>query len=109
MTIFIFLFAIVYLDYIKTCQELLQVDWDVKTITAADYTVQIKLEKKAYLFWYKHFYDSTNPMSENMQFKMYVERELEKRINDLPDLGYDLPEYLQFKKKVATATFAYEN
>ena len=27
-----------------------------------------------------------------MQFKLYIERELEKSINLLPDLGYDKPE-----------------
>lgn len=48
-------------------------------------------------------------MSENMQFKLYVETELEKRINKLPDLGYDLPEIRKYKKRVASATFAYEN
>jgi len=45
LTVFTYLFAIVSYDYIKTCQELLYVDWHVKTITAADYTVQFKLEK----------------------------------------------------------------
>jgi len=48
-------------------------------------------------------------MSENMQFKLYVEREMEKRINELPDLGYDQPENRKYKKRVAGATFAYEN
>ena len=48
-------------------------------------------------------------MSEITQFKQYVETELEKRINELPDLGYDLPEIRKYKKRVASATFAYEN
>jgi hypothetical protein len=91
LTVFTYLFAIVSYDYIRTYQELLFVDWDVKTITAADYTVEFKLEKNTHQYWQKHFHDPTNPMSENMQFKLYVEQEFEKRINQMEDLGYDAP------------------
>ena len=71
--------------------------------------MQFKLEKETHKYWQKNFYDPSNPISENMQFKLYVETELEIRINDLPDLGYDPIDTRKYKKRVASATFAYEN
>lgn len=67
------------------------VDWDVKTLTAGDYTIEFPLEAEAYKNWKKKFYDETNPMCENAQFKLYLQNEIEDRINheDFPDQGYD--------------------
>lgn len=48
-------------------------------------------------------------MTENAQFKLYVQDELEERINNLPDQGYDEPELRHLRKKIAQITFAYEN
>lgn len=48
-------------------------------------------------------------MTENAQFKLYVQDELEERINNLPDQGYDEPDQRHLRKKIAQITFAYEN
>ena len=32
------------MDYIERCQENNQIDWDVKTITSGDYTIEIDVE-----------------------------------------------------------------
>lgn len=55
------------------------------------------------------YYDKTNPMTENAQFKLYIKDELETRINELPDQGYDEADQQGYKKKIAQITFAYEN
>ena len=48
---FTYLFTIVSYDIIKTYQELLYIDWDVKTVTAADYSVEFKLGKGTHKYW----------------------------------------------------------
>lgn len=34
----------VYLDYMKKIQENVYVEWDVKTVTAGDYTIEFDIE-----------------------------------------------------------------
>lgn len=48
---FVFLFTIVYIDYVKTVQSNQYVEWDVKTITAGDYTIEFDLEESMYKEW----------------------------------------------------------
>jgi hypothetical protein len=48
IAVFIYLFTIVYFDYIKTLQKTKYVDFDVKTITAGDYTVEFDLGEEIY-------------------------------------------------------------
>lgn len=62
--VFIYLFTIVYYDYIKTVQMNKYVEWDVKTITAGDYTVEFDISKEVYLQWQEKYLDKTNPISE---------------------------------------------
>ena len=69
---FVYLFSMVYFDYIKTVQSSLYVDWDVKTITAGDYSIEFDLDNEAYDFWREHYFDKTNPLPENAQFKLFV-------------------------------------
>lgn len=51
LTVFVYLFTLVYFDYIKTVQQNEYVEWDVKTITAGDYTIEFDLEKETYEHW----------------------------------------------------------
>lgn len=44
IAVFIYLFTVVYFDYISSVQKTKYVDWDVKTITAGDYTVEFDLD-----------------------------------------------------------------
>jgi hypothetical protein len=53
------------MDYIDNCQTLSFIDWDVKTITAGDYTIEFDLYNSTYEEWQNKYYDSANPMSEN--------------------------------------------
>lgn len=89
--VFIYLYTIVYFDYIKTLQKTKFVDFDVKTITAGDYTVEFDIEEAIYTEFKRNYYDPTNPMGEIQQFKLYVQIELEKRLNELPNTGVDGP------------------
>ena len=43
IAVFIALFVINYIDYIKKTQENNYVEWDVKTITAGDYAIEFDI------------------------------------------------------------------
>lgn len=85
IAVFIYFYSIVYFDYIKSVQKTKFVDFDVKTITAGDYTVEFDLEEEIYEEFLDNYFDKTNPMGEVSQFKLYVQLELEKRLNDFPN------------------------
>ena len=40
------------------------VDYDVKTLTAADYTVELEIDEDMYQTFLKYFFDPKNPISE---------------------------------------------
>lgn len=40
---FVYLYTLVFFDYLETVQKTKYVDWDVKTITAGDYTVEFDI------------------------------------------------------------------
>lgn len=46
VTVFIVFFSITYIEYIKSVQQFKYVDFDYKTLTAADYTVEFQISKK---------------------------------------------------------------
>lgn len=72
ITVFIYLYVIVYLDYIKCVQLNNYVEYDVDTITAGDYSVTFDLEVETYDKFKDNYYDETNPMTENSQFKTFL-------------------------------------
>ena len=43
ISVFLTLFMINFLDYVRKMQEFNYVEWDVKTITAGDYTVEFDI------------------------------------------------------------------
>jgi hypothetical protein len=105
--VFIYLFTIVYFDYIKTLQKTKYVDFDVKTITAGDYTVEFDIDEEIYAEFQQNYLDPTNPMGEIQQFKLYIQLELEKRLNQFPNNGVDGPGEQNIK--IAQITLAFNN
>ena len=110
MAVFIYLYSMVYFDYIKVVQTNLYVDWDVKTITAGDYTVEFDLGEDTYDFWKNHYYDDSNPLPENAQFKVFIQNELEERCTDMPHQGYEdeIPGE-KYQVKISQITMAFNN
>lgn len=51
VAVFLALFIINYFDYIKKQQEYNYVEWDVKTITAADYTIEFDITHDFFEEW----------------------------------------------------------
>ena len=72
IAVFVYLYIVVYIDYIKTIQSTKYVDWDVKTITAGDYTIEFDLDKDAFEHWKEHYLDESSLLSECAQFKLYI-------------------------------------
>jgi hypothetical protein len=90
--VFIYLFTVVYFDYIKSVQKTKFVDFDVKTITAGDYTIEFDITDELFDNFSKNYWDQTNPIPEIAQFKLYMQLELEKRITEMPNLMFDGPD-----------------
>jgi len=111
IAVFIYLYTLVYFDYIRCVQANLYIDWDVKTITAGDYTVEFDIDEALYKQFLEKFYDQANPISEINQFRLFVKDELERRLTKFPDLGLDGDDSDVADKqiKVAVITFAFDN
>jgi len=65
ITVFIYFFMLVFVDYVRCKQDTLYIDWDVKTVTAGDYTIEFKVSIELYQKFLQKFYDEANPISEN--------------------------------------------
>ena len=97
------------MDYMRCVQMNNFVEFDVDTITAGDYTVYFELAEKSYETFKNKFNDENNPMSENMQFKLYLKMELEDRLNKMKDFGYRELFDDGYSINIAQITVAYEN
>ena len=51
VAVFVALFVLNYIDYIKKVQENDYVEWDIKTITAGDYTIEFDITVDFYRDW----------------------------------------------------------
>jgi hypothetical protein len=60
----IYLFVHISIEYIKSVQQNMFVDWDVKTISAADYTVEFRVKPEMYEYFQEKYLCETNPLSE---------------------------------------------
>jgi hypothetical protein len=108
--VFVYFFSVVYFDFIYSVQVNKYVDYDVKTITAGDYTMEFDIKIEQYHTFKEKYFDHRNPISEIAQFKLYVQNELEKRIDQISDRGYE--EVAAGEKhhiKIAQITFAFHN
>ena len=117
LVVFLGLFTINYLDYIKKVQENNYIEWDLKTITSGDYTVEFALHPDFFQTWVdrdfpnyarmqKHDY-GIEYVSKVQAFRDWITDEMEARLDYLPDLGFEEEpvEYI----KVALTTFAFKN
>lgn len=75
--VFIYFFTLTFFQYIQCVQENKYIDWDIKTITAADYTVEFDLDRRIFETFLERYHDPSNPISEIAQFKLFIKDELE--------------------------------
>lgn len=83
------------------------VEWDVKTITAGDYSCELEISDTMWEVFLKHRYNPSLGKTKIVAFRDFLQTELEERLTRLPDLGYEdeAPE----KINIAMITFAFEN
>jgi len=107
MGVFICLFFVVYLDYLRNIFKNLNIEWDVKTITAGDYSVELDISQKMWDNFLKDVYKPELAATKLVQFRKYLEHKLEDNLSALPDLGYE-DEPVQ-RVNIAMLTFAFDN
>jgi len=84
----VYTFSVIYFDYTSCVQSFSYVQYDVETITAGDYTVEMNVSKDQYDYWLKYYHQKNNPISECAQFKVYIQSILEERVAEIKELGY---------------------
>lgn len=113
--VFIALFVVNYLDYIKKTQENNYVEWDVKTITSGDFTIEFDIGSQFYQDWKNKVKESwiarfsapeDREKAKAAHFRDWIQNEMETRLEKLPDLGYDDGEP---SVKIAKTTLAFNN
>lgn len=57
VTVFTVFFSMTYIEYIKSVQQFKYVDFDFKTLTAADYTMEFTITKKMWQHFLDNFLD----------------------------------------------------
>ena len=87
--VFIYLFVQVFVEYVKCVEQNHYIEWDIQTITAADYPVEFEIEPEMFAALKNKFYDPTNPLSEISQFRFFIKSEMEQRLTEFHGLGYD--------------------
>ena len=108
---------VLYLDYIKKIQENNYIEWDIKTITAGDYTIEFDIDPdffddflvKEYTNWTAKQSDEKGIQYESRMaaFRDWIQYEMEQRLDQMPDLGYE--EKPVDHIKIAVTSFAYNN
>jgi len=102
------LFVIVYIDYMRQLAKNNFVEWDVKTVTAGDYTIEFDIEERFYrVFKENHGASKPADMTMVQHFKKWITAEMESKLKQMPDLGFE--DEPQEEVKIALATFAFDN
>jgi len=60
--VFVYFYMVLCIDYYRQVQANQYVDWDIKTITAGDYTIEFPVTSKMFTTFEDKFYDSCNPI-----------------------------------------------
>lgn len=101
------LFVVVYIDFIRQVAKNNFVEWDVKTITAGDYTCEFDISAQFYQQFLNTFGGSKPAgMTMIVHFRNWITKEMEDKLSAMPSLGFDNN---ADRIKVANATFAFDN
>jgi hypothetical protein len=78
--VFIGVFYLLYMDYLSSIFKLAYIEWDVKTITAGDYSVEMTITNNMWNNFTVTKYNHNDPSSKLSQFRDYLQHELETRL-----------------------------
>ena len=102
------LFTLVYLDYIRQIAKNNFVEWDVKTVTSGDYSVEFDISKEFYdKFMEVHGHEKEVGQPMIVHFRKWITEGIENRLSQMPDLGFEDEPVTEIK--VAVTQFAFNN
>lgn len=107
MGVFSTLFFVVFIDYLRSVFKNQFVEWDVKTITAGDYSVELDIPQAMYMEFVNNHFDKLSGKTKIAAFRDFLQEEMETRLTRLPDLGYE--EVPPERIRIAMITFAFDN
>ena len=108
LTIAVALYVSVFTDYIRQVAKNDFVEWDIKTVTSGDYTIEFDITDEFFdRFVTQHGANKPDNMPMATYFRDWIQNEMENKISRIPDLGYgdEPPERIE----IAATTFAFEN
>jgi hypothetical protein len=76
VSVFISLFFVVFIDYIKSVFKNAFIEWDVKTITAGDYSCELDIPNDMWDTFLKEKYDVMSGKTKIACFRDYIKQEL---------------------------------
>jgi hypothetical protein len=96
-----------FVDYLSSVFKNAFIEWDVKTITAGDYSCELDISQEMWDNFLKTVWDVANSKTKVAQFRDYLENTIEERLTQFPDLGYE--EQPPDRVEIAMITFAFDN
>jgi len=84
------LFTVVFIDYLHQESKNNYIEWDVKTLTSGDYSVEFDIPKE----FYDKFIEEEGPnkdpgMTMIVHFRNWISSQMEFRLTQMPDLGFE--------------------
>jgi len=84
------LFVLIYAEFMMKVSQNNFVEWDVKTVTAGDYTIEFDIVEE---MWEKFVQTqaANKPVGMPMivHFRNWITKEFETRLSACPDLGFE--------------------
>lgn len=104
MTVAVALFVTIYINYLEQVFHHESVLFDIKTVTASDYTLELKVKQLFAKFTTESVYAEEASLA--VQFRSWLQQQLEYRLTRQPAQGYGLPGE---PVRVAAISFSYDN
>lgn len=102
------LFVMIYSEFMSRLSANNYVEWDIKTVTAGDYTIEFDIDEA---FWEKFCLTQlrTKPLGQAIivHFRNWITKEFETKLSACPDLGFE-DEPLEHIH-IAACNFAFNN
>lgn len=106
IALFCGLFVMIMLYYIKNITAINKVEWDVSTVTAADYTIDMQITKDMYNNFAYNVSELYRNQPVGYSLKDHLKHELENVLTaKVPSLGFENVQSI----KIADIQFTYKN
>lgn len=90
----------------------MQIDWDVQTITAGDYTVELAISHESYNWFLANHYiphDRSSGLSTGESLKQYLTRDIQTTLNNFLSVHEQEEGNNITEVKIADIVFAFNN